>query len=91
MSNSKAHLISSSFSFIFESDDLQMEMGEGKCAADHCLCVPLERRMKAIDGDSAQHTQFGQHEFALNMGSPEFLVSSNAGLSGSSLQHLDLQ
>lgn len=68
-----------------------MEMGEGKCTADHCLCVPLERQMKAIDGGSAQHTQFGQYEFALNMGSLKFLVNSNAGFSGSSLQHLDLQ
>ena len=52
-----------------------MEMGEGKCTANPCLCVPLERQMKA------QHAQFGQYEFALNMGSLEFLVNSNAGLS----------
>lgn len=68
-----------------------MEMGEGKCTVDPCLRVPLERHVKASDGDCAQHTQFGQYEFPLNVGSLEFLVNSNAGLSGLSLQHHDLQ
>lgn len=49
-----------------------MKMGEGKCTAHPCLCVPLERRMRATDGDCAQHSQFGQRGFMSNKDSLDF-------------------